>query len=195
MTADEYNAMRLIELRTGISIREQIKRNTAQENGQIFDVTLSGVELRRKNRHDEDDLQKKCVAYYNKYHDKYRLLLNHCPCETKRDAKVGAKLRDMGMRAGYPDLVLHLPRHGYGCLGIELKIIGGKQNENQVAMQKAWEASGNMYCIIRSCEQFEALMEWWIYGGDTPLELPPAINSEKPNLFRKPKKRKVKNSR
>lgn len=191
MTADEYNAMRLIEIRTGISISEQIKRGTTQINGQISGASENVTDVRKKNRHDEDILQKKCVAYFNKYHSKHLLLLNHCPCETKRDAKVGAKLKEMGMRAGYPDLVLHLPRHGYGSLGIELKTLSGRQSDNQQEMQKAFEESGNCYYIIRSYEQFVALIEWWVYGGDTALELPPAIDAIRPRLkLKKPKKKR-----
>lgn len=191
MTVDEYNAMRLVELRTGISISEQIKSGRGQKSGQISDVSEEVVEERRRLRHDEDILQKKCVDYFNRYYVQYRLMLNHCPCETKRDAKVGAKLKEMGMRAGYPDLVLHLPRHGYGSLGIELKTLSGRQSEHQKEMQKVWEESGNKYYVIRSYEQFVALIEWWVYGGDKALELPPAIDAIRPKLkFKKPRKKR-----
>ena len=45
--------------------------------------------------------------------------------------------------------------------GIELKIAGGKQSENQVLMQQEIERAGGKYAICRSVEDVERQLVGW----------------------------------
>ena len=48
-------------------------------------------------------------------------LLAHIPNEGKRTKTTGARLKREGLRRGYPDIILDVPRGGYHGLKIELK--------------------------------------------------------------------------
>ena len=48
-------------------------------------------------------------------------MLAHIPNEGKRTKTTGARLKREGLRRGYPDIILDVPRGGYHGLKIELK--------------------------------------------------------------------------
>lgn len=60
-----------------------------------------------------------------------------------------------GMTAGAADLLLLVPRGGFGALGIEFKTLakGSRQSEAQKRWQKAFESVGNKYAIVRTFEE------------------------------------------
>jgi hypothetical protein len=60
----------------------------------------------------------------------------------------------MGVRAGFPDLTLLVPRKGYHALFIELKTAKGKQSEHQKEYQAEVEKQGYKYIICRSVQDF-----------------------------------------
>lgn len=61
-----------------------------------------------------------------------KLPLVHTPNEGKRTSWQGAALKAQGLRAGFPDYTLYVPKKGYGALMIELKRQkGGNTSKNQ----------------------------------------------------------------
>ena len=59
-------------------------------------------------------------------------LLTHIANEGKRSGRTGAQLVRMGLRKGFPDLLLPVARGGYHSLAIELKRSkGGKTSDAQ----------------------------------------------------------------
>lgn len=60
----------------------------------------------------------------------------------KRSPRAGARLARMGVVRGVPDLVLLWKGK---AIGLELKADKGRQDENQRAVQLAWEQTGNPY--------------------------------------------------
>lgn len=62
-------------------------------------------------------------------------MLVHIPNEGKRSREYGGELKRMGLRAGFPDLFLAVPKLvdgvPYGGLFIEMKVKGNKCTENQ----------------------------------------------------------------
>lgn len=111
---------------------------------------------RRKSSHEEDKLQMACRVWFDMQHRGYSLLLHHSPNEgllVKR-ASDGAKRKAMGVRAGFPDFIFLKSNRFYPYLAIELKTQKGKQSEHQIAYQKAIEANGGKYVVIRSLEEF-----------------------------------------
>lgn len=49
------------------------------------------------------------------------IVVVHIPNESKRSLAYGAKMKRMGLRKGFPDLLFPTPRNGYHGLYIELK--------------------------------------------------------------------------
>lgn len=105
-------------------------------------------------RHLEDNLQKMCVRWFSLQHPDLAQLLHHSPNGGKRNAIEAAKFKAMGVRAGFPDLILCIARQGYHGLFIELKTSKGRQSENQKYYQYVLEEQGYRYDIVRSIEDF-----------------------------------------
>lgn len=111
---------------------------------------------RRKPSHEEDRLQITCRVWFDLQHKDLSILLHHSPNEgllVKR-ASDGAKRKAMGVRAGFPDFIFLKSNRFYPYLAIELKTQKGKQSEHQRAYQKAIEANGGKYVVVRSLEEF-----------------------------------------
>ena len=118
----------------------------------------------------EDKLQELCVAKFKERYPKYELNLFHCPNGGSRNEIEGAKLKRMGVRAGVADLILNIPRHGYGSLCLEAKVRKGdiyrignknimvKQSGKQSEAQHAWElaalSAGNKYVLFWNVKEF-----------------------------------------
>lgn len=76
-----------------------------------------------------------------------------------RSAREAQIMKREGVLAGVSDLLLLVSRQGYGALCIELKSERGRPT----ALQQEWageaKRAGNRYEIVRSVEEFVALME------------------------------------
>ena len=84
----------------------------------------------------------------------YKLFLHHSPNGGKRDAIEAAKFKQMGVRAGFPDLILLVPNNSYPFIGIELKSGKGNQSEHQKEYENEFERIGAKYVVIRSIGEF-----------------------------------------
>jgi hypothetical protein len=73
-------------------------------------------------------------------------LLCHIPNGGLRSIREAGRFKRMGVRPGYPDYVLDVPRGVFHGLRIELKAEGGKVS----AVQKEWLAALNKqgYCAV-----------------------------------------------
>ena len=117
---------------------------------------------RRPQAHHEDSLQKACVAWFDHTHKGLSPYLHHSPNGGFRWRDEAAKFKAMGVRAGFPDLVLLIPRHGHPFLAIELKYGRNGQSPRQKAYQKALEAIGARYVVVRSLEEFRRVIEEYL---------------------------------
>ena len=83
----------------------------------------------------EDEIQISIInwAHLQKYKDRsLSYYLSHPANGGFRKDKEAAKLKRMGVQAGYPDLILDIPKGGYHGLRIELKKLkGGVTRDNQ----------------------------------------------------------------
>lgn len=102
----------------------------------------------------EDRLQIGCVRWFSLAYSRYARLLHHSPNGGSRNVVEAAKFKQMGVRAGYPDLSLLIPRQGYHALFIEMKTPKGRQSENQKEYQAELESQGYKYVICRSVQDF-----------------------------------------
>lgn len=109
---------------------------------------------RRRPRHLEDELQIACVQWFDmQYHDISRYL-HHSPNGGKRSKVEAAIFKAMGVRAGFPDLLLFYPGKFYHMMGIELKAGKGRQSEAQKEYQELFERIGAKYAVVRSLDEF-----------------------------------------
>jgi len=120
-------------------------------------------------RHNEDQLQKACIRWFDYVHRDIRLLLHHSPNGGHRNAAEAAKFKEMGVRAGFPDLILLLPSNNgrYAFLCIELKTEKGRQTD----LQKEYENMINThtagkYVVCRSLDEFIKIVTDYLYNED-----------------------------
>ena len=105
-------------------------------------------------RHIEDKLHTACVRWFDYQYPHLRLRLHHSPNGGKRNLIEAARFKAMGVRAGFPDLILLVPKSQCPFLGIELKTFKGRQSEAQKAYQEEFGRMGARYVVIRSVEEF-----------------------------------------
>lgn len=107
-------------------------------------------------RHIEDNIQIACVRWFSLQYPDLAILLHHSPNGGKRNVREAARFKTMGVRAGFPDLVLLYPSSGFHGLLIELKTQskGSRQTPNQKAYQEAATKQGYKYVICRSFDDF-----------------------------------------
>lgn len=111
---------------------------------------------RAKSSNVEEKMQAECVKWLIiRYHNK--IIFHHSPNEAKRSEVMGARLKAMGMRPGWPDLEILLP--GGNVVFFEFKTKTGKQSMSQKETQLILEAIGHKYFIIRSAEDFIRVVE------------------------------------
>lgn len=109
---------------------------------------------RKHQGHAEDDLQMQCVKWFRLQYPQFARLLHHSPNGGRRDAREGARFKQMGTQAGFPDLILLVAAQGYHALLLELKTRTGRQQDSQKEYQQLAEAQGYRYVVIRSLEAF-----------------------------------------
>ena len=82
-----------------------------------------------------------------KYCDLQGLPIVHIPNEGKRSVVTGAQLKRAGMRPGFPDLFLPLPRGKYHGLFIEMKYGNGKTSSDQEWWLATLSREGYAVCV------------------------------------------------
>lgn len=108
----------------------------------------------------ESLIQVACVTWFSYEYPQWAMLLHHSPNGGYRNAKEATKFKRMGVRAGFPDLILLLPNGQYSYLAIEMKTneANSKQTDKQKQYQKLMEANGGKYVVCRSEPEFESII-------------------------------------
>lgn len=109
-------------------------------------------------KNQEERLQIECVRWFDMQYPEYRLLLHHSPNGGWRTAAEGSIFKRMGVRAGFPDIVLLLPTDEYTLLAIEMKADKGSQRPSQKEWQRVAEKYGIHYEVCRSFDEFYAVI-------------------------------------
>lgn len=113
-------------------------------------------------RHEESQTQQACVRWFRLQYPGIASLLIAVPNGVRTSATQGRILKAEGMLAGVADLLLLLPRHGYGCLCIEMKTDKGLQSDSQKAWQQATENAPNKYVVCRDFYDFKQQIETYL---------------------------------
>lgn len=110
----------------------------------------------------ESRLQVNCVRWFDMQYPKLKLNLFSIPNEGARTIANGARMKAQGRRAGTADMLLAKSNYQTHGLFIEFKYGKGKQNENQIAFQKAVEKEGYRYEVVTDFDQFKNLIESYL---------------------------------
>jgi len=117
-------------------------------------------------RHNESNLQKACVTWFNLQYPQYYGLL-FSSLNGLHTSSVQARMaKAEGMVAGVADLQFARARHGYHGLFIELKDgKAGKQSDAQKEWQKKVERQGYCYVVVRDIESFMNVINDYLMEG------------------------------
>lgn len=108
----------------------------------------------KKKGTEEFDLQCACVEWFDKTYPEMRLYLHHSPNEAKRSERQGHQLKLMGMRAGFPDLMLLIPCGEHPFMALELKTRKGKMSDTQKTYRDALAKVKAVHYTIRTIDEF-----------------------------------------
>lgn len=117
-----------------------------------------------KPAHIESELQRSCKTWFDLQYPKLSRLCFAVPNGGARNAREAAIMKGEGVTAGVADMIILIPRKGYGCLCIEFKTKDGKQSASQKLWQADAEAHGNRYVVVRSVEQFISEVRQYLGG-------------------------------
>lgn len=111
----------------------------------------------------EMKIQAECVKIAWNEFPETRNLLFHIENESGGvDAATGARRKAEGIVRGVSDLILMLPRKGFHALCIEMKTATGYQSSYQKNWAELVCAQGYRYEVIRSTEDFRALLSEYL---------------------------------
>lgn len=103
----------------------------------------------------EIQLQSKCFQWLWNNYPQTRRKFFHVPNGGSRNAVEGMQLKASGVVAGIPDCVLI---HLGNAYGFEMKTQSGKVSPEQQKVHKVWQEDGTPVYIIRSLEDFQAII-------------------------------------
>lgn len=89
-------------------------------------------------------------------------LLYHCPNGGSRNKAEAVKLKQMGVKAGIPDLCLPVPKGIYNGLYIEMKYDTGRLEESQKKMLKALAGAGHYCTVCYGAEEAIKVLEEYV---------------------------------
>ena len=94
-----------------------------------------------------------CVKWFRTQYPNRVLFACH---QNGKDAREQERLGKMGLLPGVSDIIYLSP---VGVVFIELKTKTGKQSPEQKAFKQSVSALGYRYCIVRSFEEFQDVIE------------------------------------
>lgn len=139
-----------------------MERYQLNKNGEGYtDLTaLEGIKRADKGKINkpkttEVQEQKSLIEWAKWQEKKYPELkmLMHVPNEGKRSKRYGAELKRMGLKAGFPDLGLFVPRNNKHALFLEMKVGRNKCTDNQKKWIRNLLEQGYEVKVCYSCEE------------------------------------------
>lgn len=106
----------------------------------------------------ESQLQHACVMWFNATY-RHQASLVHVPNQRQQSARQGAVWRGLGVVAGWPDLQVVA---GGKILLIELKTTEGVLSKAQKDLHATLKAQGTDVLVVRSLEEFKAVVSEWL---------------------------------
>lgn len=121
----------------------------------IRNASMTEKNKTSKQRVTEAEEQKALIQWAKFQEKKYPELkmLMHIPNEGKRSKRYGAELKRLGLRPGFPDLGLFVPRNNKSGLFIEMKVGRNKCTDNQKKWIRNLLEQGYEVKVCYSCEE------------------------------------------
>jgi hypothetical protein len=94
----------------------------------------------------------------------------HIPNEGKRSMVAGARLKQIGLKPGTPDILLPVPVGGYHGLWIELKAIGGRLSDAQHEVIAMLRGQGYRVDVCFGWDEARAAVERYLGAAGTLRE-------------------------
>lgn len=82
-----------------------------------------------------------------------RIPVAHIPNEGKRSPVAGRIMKRMGLRKGFPDLFVPVPKGGFHGLFVEMKAEGGKTTKEQDYWLSLLSANGYAVCVAEGANE------------------------------------------
>lgn len=118
-----------------------------------------------KPRHIESHIQRNCFRWFGLQYPHLRPIFFAVPNGGGRNKREAGILKAEGVTAGVADAILLKPSGGYASLCVEFKTEDGSQRHTQKEWQKAAEANGNKYVIVRSFDDFQKEITDYLHEG------------------------------
>jgi len=102
------------------------------------------------------DLHQACIDWARLQEGRYPALrwLVHCPNGGKRSKAEAGRLKSMGVKAGYPDLVINRSSGIWTGFAVELKSDTGRVSQDQQDWLEMFLDEGYLVVVIRSLDVF-----------------------------------------
>lgn len=117
---------------------------------------------RKPRKMEEEQLQRDCFEWIKFMAMSYPVLewTHHSPNGGLRTKAEAGRLKAMGVKSGYPDLVNHRPApdHRWRGFAVELKSSTGRLSEDQKEWLDAFEEDGYLTGVARTLDQFMSLV-------------------------------------
>ena len=110
-------------------------------------------------RHLESDLQIACKRWFGRTYPALNALLFAIPNGGKRNIREAERLRQEGVEAGIPDMMLAVPTSKHHGMFIEMKAGRNKPTRNQNEKLKLLEEKGYKTHVVRTKEEFILAIE------------------------------------
>lgn len=127
-------------------------------------LTVQQYKARKPLRNIESKLQQMMIRYFDVQYPELFPLLYAIPNGGKRGIITAKIMKAEGVRRGVADLKLAIAKGGYHGLYIEVKTDEGRQNPEQKAFQRAVQMQGYCYRVVRSLDEFIALVKDYLAG-------------------------------
>ena len=113
----------------------------------------------------EHNEQTRFVSHVRTFYPFLADLVAAVPNGGPRSARQGKRLKDEGMLAGYPDLIIDYPAHGYPGLRIETKRVEkGVISPEQRRVIRALRSAGYAVAVARGCDEALDVLKAYLAG-------------------------------
>lgn len=116
-----------------------------------------------------EEIIHKTVMSWVRMHPMLKGLVLHFPNEGRRSTRFGALLKDMGMRAGVADLLIAMPRHGFGGAWLELKSKNGFLSEFQKDFLADMRQQNYFVSVCWSIDEAIKVISWYCFENQNGI--------------------------
>ncbi len=117
--------------------------------------------MKKASEHDE---QAALIKWFDTAYSLYKGRLAATPNGGKRHIRTAVSLKAEGVRAGYPDLFLPVPRNNHHGLHIELKVKKGRLSDSQKDWLNFLNSQGYMAVCCYGWDEARAVIIDYLRG-------------------------------